>query len=95
VLYDALLHLGYNGDVPIYRARVSKAHSMEQGDASMKIPIRPEEPWSVTVMGVELDDTVDKSPHFTLASLCGSRLADIAATSLALFLFCYQGDPVW
>jgi hypothetical protein len=95
VLYDALLHLGYNGDVPIYRARVSMAHSMEQCEVSMMIPIWPEEPWSVTIMGVELDDTVDKMAHFALASLCGSHLVDTAATPFMLFLFHYQGDPMW
>jgi predicted PurR-regulated permease PerM len=46
-------------------------------------------------MGVELDDTVDKTAHFALTSLCGSRLADTVVMPLALFLFCYQGDPVW
>jgi hypothetical protein len=29
VLYDTLLHLGYNGDVPVYHARISAAHNME------------------------------------------------------------------
>jgi hypothetical protein len=95
VLYDTLLHLGYNGDVPIYHARMSMAHSMGQSEVSMTIPIRPEEPWSVTIMGVELDDTVDMTAHFTLASLCGSRLADPTAMPLVLFLFYYQGDPMW
>jgi hypothetical protein len=46
-------------------------------------------------MGVELDGTVNKTAHFTLASLCGSRLADTAVMSLALFPFHYQGDPMW
>jgi hypothetical protein len=91
VLYDTLLHVGYNRDVPIYHARVSMAHCMEQHEVSVTIPIRPEEPWSVTVLGVELDDTIDKTTHFALAC---SRLADTAATPLTLFLFCYQGDPV-
>jgi hypothetical protein len=39
VLYDTLLRLGYNGDVPIYRARMSMAHSMGQCEVSMMIPI--------------------------------------------------------
>jgi hypothetical protein len=95
VLYDALLHLGYNGDVTIYRACVSMAHSMEQCEVSMTIPIQPEEPWTIIVVGVELDDTINKTAHFTLASLCGSHLADTATMLLALFLFRYQGDPVW
>jgi hypothetical protein len=68
---------------------------MEKCEASVMIPIRLEETWSVTVMGVELDDTINKTTHFALASLCGSRLADTAATLLALFPFCYQGDPMW
>jgi hypothetical protein len=46
-------------------------------------------------MGVELDDTIDKTAHFAHTSLCGSRLADTAATPLTLFPFCYQGDPMW
>jgi hypothetical protein len=95
VLYDVFLHLSYNRDIPIYCARISMAHSMDQCGVSVTIPIRPEEPWSVTVMGVELDDTVDKTTHFTLASLCGSCLADTAASPLMLFPFRYQGDPVW
>jgi hypothetical protein len=94
VLYDALLHHGYNWDVPIYRTHVSMAHSMEQWEVSMMIPIRPEESWSITVMGVELDDTVYKTAHFALTSLCGSRLAGTAVTPLALFSFRYQGDPM-
>jgi hypothetical protein len=68
---------------------------MEQCEVSMTIPIKSEEPWTVTVIGVELDDTIDKMTHFSLASLCGSRLADTTAMLLALFLFRYQGDPVW
>jgi hypothetical protein len=94
VLYDALLHHGYNGDVPIYRARVSMAHSMEQWEVKVTIPIRLEEPCSVNIMGVELDDSVYKTAHFALASLCGSRLTDTVATPLALFPFHYQGDPM-
>jgi hypothetical protein len=61
VLYDALLHLGYNGDVPVYRARMSVAHSMEQCEVSVTIPLSLEEPWMATIIGVELDDTIDQT----------------------------------
>jgi hypothetical protein len=44
MLYDALLHLGYNGDVPVYHARMSMAHSMEQCEVSVTIPLNPTEP---------------------------------------------------
>jgi hypothetical protein len=95
VLYDALLHLGYNGDVPVYRARMSAAHSMEQCKVSVTIPINLEEPWMAIIIGVKLDDTVNQMAHFALASLCGSRLAGIAAMPIALFPFRYWGDLVW
>jgi hypothetical protein len=61
VLYDALLHLGYNRDIPVYRACMSVAHSMEQCEVSVTIPLSPEEPWMATVINVELDDTVDQT----------------------------------
>jgi hypothetical protein len=59
VLYDGLLHLGYNGDVPVYRAHMSMANIMEQCEVSVTIPINPIEPWMATVIGIELDDTVE------------------------------------
>jgi hypothetical protein len=30
VLYNVLLHLGYNGDVPVYRCRMSMAHGLDR-----------------------------------------------------------------
>jgi hypothetical protein len=59
VLYDALLHLGYNGDVLVYRTRMFMAHSMEQCKVSVTIPVNPTEQWMTSVIGVELDDTVE------------------------------------
>jgi hypothetical protein len=29
VLYDTLVHLGYDGDAPVYRCRLSTAHDMD------------------------------------------------------------------
>jgi hypothetical protein len=76
VLYDALLHLGYNGYVPVYGARMSIAHSMEQCEVSVTIPLNPTEPWMAFIISVKLDDTVEQTAQVTLTSLCGSHLAD-------------------
>jgi hypothetical protein len=54
VLYDALLHLRFNGNVPVYRARMSMAHSMEQCEVSVTIPLNPTEPWMAFFISVEL-----------------------------------------
>jgi hypothetical protein len=48
-----------------------------------------------TVVSVELDDTVNQTTHFTLASLHGSHLADTAVMLITLFQFRYLGDLVW
>jgi hypothetical protein len=47
VLYDALIHLGYDGDAPVYHCRLSTAHGMNQCKVSVMIPFDPTEPWSV------------------------------------------------
>jgi hypothetical protein len=95
VLYNALLHLAYHRDVSVYRARMSVAHSMEQCEVSVTILINSEDPWMATVINIELDDTVVWTVQVALASLCGSRLANTAATPIALFPFYYRGDLVW
>jgi hypothetical protein len=59
------------------------------------IPINLDDPWMATVIGIELDDTVDQTAQVTLASLCESHHADTTATLITLFLFCYRGDLVW
>jgi hypothetical protein len=82
VLYDALRQLGYNGDVPVYRGRMS-------------IPLNPTEPWMATVIGVELDETVEQTAQVALTSLCESRLAETARMPIALFPIHNQEDPVW
>jgi hypothetical protein len=95
VLYDTLLHLGYNGDVSVYRAHISMAHSMEHCEVSMTIPLNPVEPWMAIVIGVELDDTIEQMAQVALTNMCGSRLVDTTVMPITLFLVHYQGDPVW
>jgi hypothetical protein len=48
-----------------------------------------------TVIGVELDETVEQTAQVALTSLCESRLADTAMMPTALFLICNQEDHVW
>jgi hypothetical protein len=48
-----------------------------------------------TVIGIELDDTVEQMAHVALTSFCVSHLADTTAMPIALFLVRYRGDPMW
>jgi hypothetical protein len=58
MLYDTLLHLSHNGDVPVYRDRMSKAHGQDRCEVSVTLPLSLTEPWGMTVVGIELDETV-------------------------------------
>jgi hypothetical protein len=59
VLYDALLRLSYNRDIPIYRGRISTAHGQDRCEVSLAIPLNPMELWTSTTIGVELDETIE------------------------------------
>jgi hypothetical protein len=59
VLYDTLLHLVYNRDVPIYRCRMSMAHGLDRCEVNVVIPLNPAEPCMGTIIGNELDDTIE------------------------------------
>jgi hypothetical protein len=43
VLFDALLRLGYNREVPIYCHRMSMAHGLDVCEVSGTIPFDPKE----------------------------------------------------
>jgi hypothetical protein len=95
VLYDALRQLGYNGDVPVYRGRMSMAHSQDRCEVNVVIPLNPMEPRMATIIGVELDETVEQTTQITLTSLCENHVADTSVMPIALFLIRNQEDPVW
>jgi hypothetical protein len=75
VLYDALRQLGYEGDAPVYRGRISMAHGQDKCEVNVVIPLKPMEPWMATVIGVKLDETIEQMAQVALTSLCETRLA--------------------
>jgi hypothetical protein len=92
VLYDALRQLGYNGDAPVYRGRMTMAHGQTKCEVNVVIPLSPTEPLMATITAVELDETVEQAAQVALTSLCKSRLTDTAARPIALFSICNQED---
>jgi hypothetical protein len=95
VLYDALRHLGYNEDAPVYRGRMSMDHGQDKCEVNVVIPLNPTEPWVTTINGVKLDETVEETAQVALTSLCESRLADTVVMPIVLFLIRNQEDPLW
>jgi hypothetical protein len=74
VLYDALLHLGYDGEVPIYCCRLSMMDGLDICETSVMIPLNPADPWIGIVIGSEPDTTIESMAHVALNSLCVSHL---------------------
>jgi hypothetical protein len=50
------------------------AHGQDKCEVSVVIPLNPTESWMATVIGVELDETVEQTAGVALTSLCESRL---------------------
>jgi hypothetical protein len=59
MLYNTLLHLGHNEDVPVYRGCMSKAHSQDSCEVNVTLPLSPTEPWGMTIVGIEWDKTIE------------------------------------
>jgi hypothetical protein len=95
MLYDTLLHLGHNEDVPVYSGRMSKAHGQDRCEVSVTLPLSPIEPWGTTIIGIELDETVEQAAHNALNALCESYLDNTAMMPIALFPIHEQVEPMW
>jgi hypothetical protein len=69
VLYDALIRLGYDGDAPVYRCRLSRVHDLDRCEVSMMIPFDPTRPWSGSVIDSEPDTGIEMMAHIALTSV--------------------------
>jgi hypothetical protein len=94
VFYDALLHIGYDGEVPIYHCRLSMVDDLDICETSV-IPLNQADPWIATIIGSEPDTTVEQMAHVTLTSLCESRLTATAAMLIIVCPIQNQENPVW
>jgi hypothetical protein len=95
VLYDALIHLGYDGDAPVYCCRLYRVHGLDMCEVSMTIPFDHVETWSGSVIGSGPDTSVEIMVHIPLTSVCEDRLAITAALHIGLLPIQNQENPVW
>jgi hypothetical protein len=65
-------------------------HGQDRCEVSVAIPINSTESWMATIIGVELDETVEKTAQVTPTSLCESCITGTATMPIALFLICNQ-----
>jgi hypothetical protein len=94
-LYDALIRLGYDGDAPVYRCRLSKVHDLDRCEVSVMIPFDPVRPWSGSVINSEPDTDIEMMVHIALTSLCEDHLTATAALPITLLPIWDQENTVW
>jgi hypothetical protein len=95
VLYNALLHLDYDGDAPIYHCQLSMAHGLDRCEVRVTIPFDPTEPWSGSVIGSEHNTSVEMMAHIIVTSMCEDLLATTEALPIVLLPIRNQENPIW
>jgi hypothetical protein len=95
VLCDALLHLGYDGELPIYRCRSSMPNGLDICETRVTIPFDQKDLWMGTLIINEPDTTVEQTAHVALTSLCESHLTATAIMLIMLFLIRNHENPMW
>jgi hypothetical protein len=70
------------------------AHGQDKCEVNMVIPLNPMESWMATVIGVELDETVEQTAQVALTFMCETCLTDTAVMPIVLFPIHNQEDPV-
>jgi hypothetical protein len=95
VLYNTLIHLGYDGDALVYRCRLYRVHDLDRCEDSVTIPIDPMQLWSGSIISSEPDTGVEMMVHIALTSLCEDHLAAIMAAPITLLLIQKQENLIW
>jgi hypothetical protein len=95
LLYDTLIHLGYDRDAPVYRCRISRVHELDMCEVSVTIPFDPARPWSGSVIDSEPNTGIEMMAHAALTSLCEDHLTTTATLPIALLPIRDQENPVW
>jgi hypothetical protein len=95
VLYNALLHLGYDRDAPIYHCQLSMAHGLDRCEVRVTIPFDPTEPWSGSVIDSEHNTSVEMMAHIIVTSMCEDLLATTTALPIVLLPIRNQENPIW
>jgi hypothetical protein len=71
------------------------AHGLDRCEVSVTIPFNPIETWLGSVIGSELNTSVEMMAYIALTSMCEDCLAATAALPIALLLIRNQENPIW
>jgi hypothetical protein len=99
LLWNALDQTGYGEKVPEYHRRLYMEHGLPRCEVHIDIrshPVFPDgSPWSMWVIGNDLDDAIEKAAHVVLTALCLQCLPYTVGTPISLYPILDQSDPEW
>jgi hypothetical protein len=74
LLWDALMLTGYGDRAPKYYGRLYEEHGLQRWEVYIDIsshPVFPNgSPWSMWVIGADVDHAMEKAAHMSLTALC-------------------------
>jgi hypothetical protein len=91
----ALIRLSYDELIPTYRCCLFQAHGLSACEVQVEIPSDRAAPHRGSVIGIDLDDGVEKMAHMALIAFCEHHLTDTAGTPLVHLLIQNQENPLW
>jgi hypothetical protein len=96
---DALMRTGYGKKVPEYRRRLYMEHDLPHYEVHVDIPSHPVfpygTPWSMCVIGNDMDDTLEKAAHVVFTAMCSQCLPDIECMPIVAFPIQGHSDLEW
>jgi hypothetical protein len=95
VIWDALIHFGYDGPIPLCHCHPFWAHGLNMCEVKVELPFDPMTPWTGAIVSSEIDNTVENMAHVNLTSLCERSLAATVEMLIMLFPIRDQEVPMW
>jgi hypothetical protein len=99
LLRDTLMQIGYREEVPKYHRQLYIEHGLPRCEVHVDIwshPVFPDgSPWSMWVIGNDMDDAMEKAAHVALTALSSQRLPDTVGTPISLYPVQDRSDLEW
>jgi hypothetical protein len=88
-LWEALMQTGYKEEVPEYYGWLYMEHCLPHCEVHVDIrshPVFPNgRPWSMWVIGNDMDEAMENAAHMALSALCSQRLLETAGMPISLY----------
>jgi hypothetical protein len=95
---DVLHHFGHTG-TPVYHGRPYREFGHGRCEVHVDVPAHPSDPgmtaWFTTVIGDDLDGTLERAGHQALMEFSEYHLSGVVGTAITLFPVQNEGNTAW